>query len=121
MPRELRSIEFFDHELVSALTSYRRVQPDFLQEGEILACFAQSSTDVNVRIVTARGRPPVNISVAITDSDFLEALIRYCLENNIPIPRAGKKSIKIRKERVALNIFLNDLEQSATEEITEIG
>jgi hypothetical protein len=108
MPIERRQIMLSEPELLQAIQSYRRVHPDFLPHGELKELGLKPSADggvhliIDVSMIYGQARQIIRIEPVATD--IIELLIRCCLENNIPIPRAGRKSASIVDGMLALII-----------------
>lgn len=104
MVEEVRNIIPNHDELLDALDSYRRKTPDFLPSGRIVECKQGSPDTVGVR-VEADG---VMKDHTLDLQDLLEPLIRFCLENNIKLPRKSKKTVKLKDKRITLHIHIED-------------
>ncbi|MGE3622727.1 MAG: hypothetical protein AB7H77_02465, partial [Bdellovibrionales bacterium] len=93
MPKELRKIIFSTQDVIDAFTSYKRINFDFLPPGRILACTLraeESQVTVSMETATQSGVKPKDFPLRV--EDLLEPFIRYCIENNIILPRNSKKS-----------------------------
>jgi hypothetical protein len=112
MPIERRQIMLSEPELLQAIQSYRRVHPDFLPHGELKELGLKPSADggvhliIDVSMIYGQARQIIRIEPVATD--IIELLIRCCLENNIPIPRAGRKSAGIVDGMLTLVIRTDD-------------
>jgi hypothetical protein len=109
MPIERRQILLSDGELLHAIEVFRRVRPDFLPHGDVNDCKiepagADGAAHITISVSMVYGETRQVIKIATKEADILELLIRCCLENNIPIPRAGRKSTGIIDGRMALMI-----------------
>jgi hypothetical protein len=58
-----------------------------------------------VSVVMVYGQTRHTISIEIAEADIVHLLIRFCLENNIPIPKVGRKSAGIIDGMLALVIW----------------
>ena len=93
-----------------ALPIVMRMRPAEYPSGKVTAVTAlatseEPSLDVCIS-PPADGNEPVRcelVGLVVT-----EVLIRYCLESNIPIPRAGIKTVQIFEDSVSLEITLSD-------------
>ena len=110
MPRERREILLSQTELVDAVRSYRRMHPDALPAGEIIAVEVERADSLKVTILMKYGDSEQKADFAFSGTRVIEVLIRFCSENNIPIPRSGKKSLQINAGELSLKI---ELSQSA--------
>jgi len=105
MVKELRHIILSQDEFIPALEAHNRVTPNYLPSGKILRyeCIDQDFIRVIIQI-TPSGQ---EVALIVDSSKMLQALIRFCLENNIMLPRQGQKSVLIEDDRVSLCIALD--------------
>jgi hypothetical protein len=112
MPIERRQIMLSEPELLQAIQSYRRMHPDFLPHGELKELGLKPSADGGVQLTIdvsmIYGQMRQIIRIEPVAKDIVERLVRCCLENNIPIPRAGRKSAGIVDGMLALIICTDD-------------
>lgn len=112
MPLEKRQIILSENELLHALSAYRNVNTKFLPGGDILqVTIAARCADrpaegvvVTVSIQMCYGDSQQKIDVPLRDADILSLLVRFCLENNVPIPRSGAKAAGAVDGKLALLI-----------------
>ena len=97
MPLERREIVLIGNELVDAVHAFARAEPGVLPPGEITGATVHSEAE------------PIAISIKLDGADSgaqgsrvyvprdqcIPILVRYCTEHNIPLPRAGRKNVKI--------------------------
>jgi hypothetical protein len=107
MPRERRQIALLNDELIEALRSYRRLEPTFLPRGEIVECTVAMDRSVVVRLEKLDRSMSKPVEVRLSPADLVEPLIRFCIENNIKLPRAGIKSVGFSDGELALCIRMN--------------
>ena len=93
MPREIRTIIMSDAELTGAIDSFRRVRKDLLPPGTIHGIEAQKDGNVLVAIEMKFGPNVRNDSFILEHQFVVEALARFCIENNVIIPRSGAKKV----------------------------
>jgi hypothetical protein len=102
---DIRRITLSEYELTAALVTYQRMTPEFLPGAKIAEC--KPTHDGKV-MVTLEGETKSRRSEhTLKASDVLKPLIRFCLENNIMLPRNGQKSVSIADGKVALYVVLN--------------
>ncbi len=106
MVQDMRRIILSEEELVSAIESYRRMTPSFLPEGTVKTC-APSDAHVSVTLQVPAGNSTNDVELKLSCADLLKPLIRFCLENNIILPRDGKKVALISQGQVILGITLD--------------
>ena len=104
MVQELRRISFTKAETLAALEGYRRMTENFLPPGTITAFEMLSATSIKVAIQTDLPTPEV---IILQEDKVAQPLIRFCLENNIPLPRSGRKSVTVTPEAVCLTVALD--------------
>ena len=92
MPREIRKIILDDEELIQALMSYRRVREDLLPPGQILSVKPDGKNDAVIDIEFKFGPNERRDLFTLKNQKLVDALIRFCIENNIVVPRQGKRA-----------------------------
>jgi hypothetical protein len=109
MPIERRQIIFSEGEVLQAIESYRRTHTDFLPHGEVTGITLKPATGhvgvhltISVGMIYGQTRHAVSIEAA--EVAIVELLIRCCLENNIPIPKIGRKSAGVIDGMLMLSI-----------------
>ncbi len=99
MPIERRTISLLGDELQQAVEAFRRVTPDALPTGALRAVRVEDDGTgapvVTVFVQTRGGTDEQSTSTRLRDATVLSLLIRFCLENNIPIPKRGKKMVAV--------------------------
>ena len=113
MPIERRQIMLSESEVLHAIQIYHRTRPDFLPHGEVTGVTFRPTAEGNgVRLTISvgmiYGQTRQTINIEAEESDVVGLLIRCCLENNIPIPRIGRKSPGIIDGLLALIICSDD-------------
>ncbi|MDD4617507.1 MAG: hypothetical protein PHW76_10475 [Alphaproteobacteria bacterium] len=123
--KDHRQISFSKEELYNAFSAYARKSPDFLPKGDLLSCTPKLKTEegssVEVAIKTSSGEK----KILYRDTTVLQALILFCLENNVMLPRDGQKMFVVIDGRACLLIQLNldfdlGLEAMTTEDISNL-
>jgi hypothetical protein len=107
MPKEMRKIILSTEELVEALDSYKRTNFEFLHAGKIAPCEVKANAPVFVGIKSAGENTMKTIQFALRATDLLEPLIKYCIENNIMLPRNSRKSVLLGDDQAVLFIQIN--------------
>ncbi len=112
MPHERREIRLFEDELLQAIEVYGRQTPGVLPTGPLLGVsVAGKAPEPPVVTVTVRcaadpsGSP---VEIVLNDESVFEVLVRFCLEEGIPIPRGGKKTTSVIDGLLALVINYGD-------------
>ena len=114
MVQDIRRIILSEEEITSAIESYRRMTKGFLPEGIISSCKACDEQNVSIMMKAADGNTANDVELKLSCADLLRPLVRFCLENNIMLPRDGKKTALISKNQIMLCITL-DLDFDLTE------
>lgn len=109
MVQDIRNIVLSMDEILTAFEGYKRITPSFLPNAEILDCKIK---DKGVVLTTESNQDnvPKRQEVAYQGIDVLKPLIRFCIENNIMLPRDGKKSILYEESAIIMHVEL-DLSQ----------
>jgi hypothetical protein len=106
MVMDIRRITLTEYELTAALMSYQRVTPEFYPSGKIVECKPTNDGKI-LAILENDSQSPRRWEVTLKAVEALKPLIRFCLENNVMLPRNGQKSVSIADNRVALYVVLN--------------
>jgi hypothetical protein len=106
MAQDIRNIILSLDEVLSAFACYQRVTPTFLPNGIIVGC-RTTKESVILSLRAQNGDASDRSDVALTGLDVLKPLIRFCIENNIMLPREGRKSLIIESNRIIMHIELD--------------
>lgn len=104
MAEDCRRITLTPKEFLSALDSYRRSAQGFLPFGEILNYQIQPDETVSIFVRTVYGKNVNELVLTYKLGDLLPVLVRFCAENNISLPDAGRKSVTKKADLIALLI-----------------
>ena len=110
MPIELRRIILSADELDRAISSYRRITDGFLPDGDVDSTKVNQDGTLCITVNMSYSAPPKHADFDINAEHTRGILIRFCLENNIPIPRNGEKISLESNGRLVLQVRLSDLE-----------
>ena len=110
MASELRHIILSDAEFASSLHSFRRTHEDFLPAGEIVKWSEGATQTVDVTMSIKGGSTVNEMVFTVEQEQVIDILVRFCMENNIPIPRAGAKKWSVRESGIPLSISLEGAE-----------
>lgn len=105
MPREIRQIFFDQDETIVAVSAFRRTHPDFLPQGEIKKvqlCEAGLTATIEMKY----GETVHMLDFKVDSAHLTEVLVKFCGENNIAIPKAGRPRPVIAGNAVMLEIAL---------------
>ena len=106
MVHEVRNIMLSLDEVNTAFVCYQRITSDFLPNCTILECKSDGKGIV-LTVEDATGPIPRTKEHAFQGLDVVKPLIRFCIENNIMLPRDGKKSVVFETDKVVLHVELN--------------
>lgn len=106
MPKEFRQIFFSQEELTEAVIAHNRIEEDKVLYGDLASCVLGEDLIIRVECRIRDGDTLRSLTVNLTEDFTREALIRYCLENNIPIPRSGSKQLRLVEDEACLEIRL---------------
>jgi len=94
VPIERRTISLLEDELRQAVEAFRRVTPDVLPAGALRAVRIEGGDAAPVLTASVQAGERV-LDVRLRDTSVLALLIRFCLENNVPIPKRGNKAVRL--------------------------
>ena len=117
MPWEARQIGLSIAEVLDAVQSYRRRVEDFLPRGQITHCVPADAA-VQITVEASYSGTTHKLDYQIDPDTLREIAVRFCIENNIPIPRSGDKKVRVTAEGIVLEIALTS---AATHEQVQIG
>jgi hypothetical protein len=108
MPVENREIILNQEEVLLAVGSYTRTHPNEYPPGRVVAAACRSTPDGVV--VDADINPPNSgdqvIKSQLAGETVTEMLVRFSVEHNIPIPRAGRKTVRMAEAGLVLAISM---------------
>jgi hypothetical protein len=104
--QDIRNVILSLDEVLSAFRCYQRVIPDFLPKGDIVDC-RTTKDGVVLSVEMTHGTTRECSDLTLTGIDVLRPMIRFCIENNIMLPRQGRKSILIESDKIILHIELD--------------
>ncbi|HYH22006.1 MAG TPA: hypothetical protein VD995_25655 [Azospirillum sp.] len=99
--KELRVLVFRDVEVITALVEARRHAGAPLPFGSILGITKSEHAGVSaaLRIVSDDGDDTV---VAFAAQEIAAALVRYCMDRKVPLPRGSAKSVTLIGDELVL-------------------
>ena len=104
MPTETRRLVFTSDELKEALTRYSQTGTQALPRGQVVGCDLKGERGVQAVVAVS---DPGSGEVRKVDLDATQlgaCLIKFCLDNKIPLPRDGTKSLQVVGDDIALRI-----------------
>jgi len=106
MPSELRRIVFSESEIIEALDRFAKATRHAMPAGKITACRIDSKSALSATLTVQHMAEGSTHTVRFDNASIAAALIRYCIEKKIPIPRASEKSVEAQGPGVALILNL---------------
>ena len=111
MPREFRRITFSYEELPEALNSCGAKVSKKLSKGSITSVISKmidGSFFYSFQLFDAPSAKETHVD--IPEHDVTEALISYCLERGIPLPRALNKTVRNVNQDLCLDFLVGEAE-----------
>ena len=106
MVQEVRDIMLSMDEVRTAFVSFQNIAPDFLPRCDIISCRTATET-VILTVEMAYGSTKQQSELTFKGIDVLRPLIRFCIENNIKLPRDGQKSLIYKADKIIMHIELD--------------
>ena len=111
VPQEFRQLVFTEKEVIEALSQHCVRMNRSLPEGSAVKCNLTSKPEIAVELViqnVSEGRADTgtHASVALEAAFVGAALLRFCMDKKIPIPRKGQKALQIADSALLLTITL---------------
>lgn len=106
MVQDVRDIILSQEELDYAFKCYQRMAPEYFAN-EPITSVSVTEDSVIVAIDVGKDGTRKTQNYVFKGIEILKPLIRYCIENNIMLPRDGKKSVLIRGGKVILHVELD--------------
>lgn len=110
MAAELRYIVLSNGEVESGIQAYRRMNSDFLPAGDITSWTVNDDQTMTIEMDVKGGSTVNHVTFTVDGDEVTAILVRFCIENNIVVPRAGRKDWHLQGGKVTLRIRLNDKE-----------
>ncbi len=117
LPSEHRQIVFGKNELNAAIAAHRECHDDSIPEGRVTACSVDAHKRVAVLIAFLKDGEQKPSVVEVSASTVAAALISYCMEKGIPIPRQSHKTVQQLGDNIALVIRVGSQAISFSETI----
>ena len=82
-------------EPLRAVTAQAQADPGLLPPGNILAVMVQNSAAPLMVTIACDESPNATKNVELDQRQATAVMVRFCLENNIPLPRRSRKNIRV--------------------------
>lgn len=110
MAIELRRVILSSNEFTSAIASFKRANDNFMPAGTVIECGVNQDASGRVKLRVPGSGPEELQQIVIPPATLTEILIRFCIENNISLPRVRKKRAVAHGDRAALEVHLGEPE-----------
>ena len=110
MAIELRRVVLSANEFGSAVASFKRANDNFLPAGTVVECGVNQDASGRVKLRVVGAGPEELQQIVIPPATLTEILIRFCIENNVSLPRIGRKRAVAHGDRAALEVHLGEPE-----------
>ena len=104
MPSELRKILFDPGEIKGAMFSFCMRAKIYVPESGIQDIKLQKDPERTVVLIFGSDNPGETTEVPLSHDQVTIALIRFCIEHKIPLPKKAQKVIKLEKPGIAMMI-----------------
>jgi hypothetical protein len=115
MPHEHRFIIFSPDEVVQALSSFRRNNADAIPPGRIVGC-APDGNGVTVTVEVGRVGGSERRPSPLTKDQLRDALVKFCIETNVKLPRAVEKRLNYSKGRYLIEMKFDSVDLVAADD-----
>lgn len=108
MPTEYRRVVFPNQELRQALVNYAGESGEAFPDGEIISVAIPEDSGDTIQVTvldTARG---ATFSKNFRTAHVAAALIKFCIDNKVPIPKNSRKSLRLMGDNLALDIIIRE-------------
>lgn len=100
--KELRCIVFTNREVLTAITTRRRLRQEGLPDGRVTELVLEKQPQCRAVLTYEDGA-----QVIIEETELLAALLSYCMGRNVPLPVESEKALHLIRGRATLIITLN--------------
>jgi hypothetical protein len=121
MPSEFRQILFSNNELIEALYEYNQAAEVKLPQGTIVSCTPVAEAKVAVRLELANQASGETQVASLAPELVAAALLRYCIQHRIPMPKGAAKSIQAHGAEISLNVRIEGRTKQSRPASTSAG
>ena len=108
MPTEMRKIVFSEEEIVKAVLTQNRHSVKKLPAGDIIQVTAKNTSEPLLELDIFDPTSEATKTIKLDTSYLAAAMLRFCIDHNIPVLRIADKSVQILGGSIALNISINE-------------
>ena len=115
MLNEYRKITFPKEDLIKAIMAHDKSTTGNLRSGEITSLQFGSSPEPEIVVnFHDRGLGETH-SLTLDSSYVIAAMVRYCIDNRVPMPAQAEKGIERAGEDLALSIMISEQTRKAAD------
>ena len=107
MATELRRIVFANDEVIEAIKNYNEVAKKKLPAGAIVSCRINSGEADKVTLDMRESYSDKHYRVALKTSFIGAALMKWCLDNEIPMARSAEKTLEVVGDNLSISLTMN--------------
>ena len=104
MPSEMRIIVFSPEEVLEAIEGFDAHADKRLFRGKAIDCHVRKNPKVHAVLEVERAGGEEMDTVDLNASQLAAALISYCRERRIPLPRNAKKELDVIDDQLVLRL-----------------
>ena len=104
MPTEIRRLVFSNDELVEALQAYSETSNEKIPEGKVRTCTVVDDRKTAVTLEIENRFTQEVYQVNLRHEFVGAALLGFCFDTGIPVPRDSEKSLQVSGDNIALAI-----------------
>lgn len=105
MPTEIRRLLYSEVEVARAVSELSLNTATGMPPGAVLDYKVEKESPIELRL-HLQTREGKQLYHTIDEAFVAAALISYCMRNNIPIARKSRKTVKVTKNGIALDMTL---------------
>lgn len=113
MPTETRRITFSSHELVEAIAHFAKATKYPMPPGKVTGCQIDQHGAVSATLTIQHMAEGSTRTARFDNNSIAAALILYCIEKKIPIPKAAVKSVQSDGKYMALILRIGEAAEGA--------
>lgn len=91
---EYRKIEFPENDLMEAIACHDEATSQRLGEAEIIGLEFSTGEELEIRVNVKYSENDGTGSIPLPVSFVTAAMIRYCIDEGVPVPKRGRKQIE---------------------------
>lgn len=121
MPSEVRIIVFTPEEVLEAIEGFNAHADKRLFRGATIDCHVRKHPRVHAILEVERAGGEEIDTVDLNASQLAAALISYCRERRIPLPRSAKKELDVIDSQLVLRLEVGVKNQAVLDALKKAG